>query len=253
VTRFAIISDLHSNTEALDAVLSRLDKEGVERVICLGDVIGYGPDPEHCIDLVMRHCDLTICGNHDEALMRGAQDFNPVARQVIDYNRRSLKPSLLAGSLKRSRWKYLENLPLTHREGDFLMVHGSPRDPVHEYIMKTDVIFIPDKIREIFTQFEGLCFVGHTHFPGVFTEDLQFRDPAQLDGSWEWNGEKAIVNVGSVGQPRDGDPRASCVIVEDDGRIRFLRTDYDIGTVQRKIYDDPNIPDLCAARLEIGK
>jgi predicted phosphodiesterase len=252
VARFAIISDLHSNIEALGAVLARLDREGIERIVCLGDVVGYGPDPEHCIDLVMQRCQLTLMGNHDEALLRGAHDFNPVARQVIEYNRRMLRPTLLAGSARRARWKFIESLPMTQREGDFLMVHGSPRDPVHEYVMKTDVIFVPDKIRDIFRQFEGLCFVGHTHIPGVFTEDLRFRDPSQLDYHFEWNGEKAIVNVGSVGQPRDGDPRASCVIVEDR-LVRFLRTDYDIATCQRKIYDNPNIPDLCAARLEIGK
>ncbi|HZJ72958.1 MAG TPA: metallophosphoesterase, partial [Planctomycetota bacterium] len=176
----------------------------------------------------------------------------PVARQVIEYNRRMLKPTLLAGSARRSRWKFIEGLPVSHREGETLMVHGSPRDPVHEYIMKTDVIFVPDKIRDIFTQVEKLCFVGHTHFPGVFTPDLRFRDPSQFDYVYEWTGEPAIVNVGSVGQPRDGDPRACCVIVEDR-TIRFLRTDYDVATVQRKIYDNPNIPELCAARLEIGK
>jgi diadenosine tetraphosphatase ApaH/serine/threonine PP2A family protein phosphatase len=252
VSRFAIISDLHSNMEALGAVLARLDREGIERILCLGDVVGYGPDPEHCIDTVMERCELTLCGNHDEALMRGAHDFNPVARQVIEYNRRMLKPSLLAGSARRTRWKFLEGLPVSHTEGDFLMVHGSPRDPIHEYIMKTDVIFVPDKIRDVFDRFRGLCFIGHTHFPGVFTDDLRFRDPSQLDYVYEWQGEKAIVNVGSVGQPRDGDPRASCVIVEDH-LVRFLRTDYDIATVQRKIYDNPNIPDLCAARLEVGK
>ena len=252
MARFAIISDLHSNMEALSAVLARLDREGIQRIVCLGDVVGYGPDPEHCIDLVMQRCQLTLMGNHDEALLRGAHDFNPVARQVIEYNRRMLKPTLLAGSARRARWKFIEGLPVSHREGETLMVHGSPRDPVHEYIMKTDVIFVPDKIRDVFRHFEGLCFVGHTHFPGVFTADLRFRDPSQFDYVYEWKGERAIVNVGSVGQPRDGDPRACCVIVEDN-TIRFLRTDYDVATVQRKIYDNPNIPELCAARLEIGK
>ena len=252
MSRFAIISDLHSNIEALGAVLKRLKGEGVERIVCLGDVVGYGPDPERCIDMVMENCDLTLCGNHDEALMKGANDFNPVARQVIEYNRRTLKPSLLAGAARRARWRFLEGLPLQHREGEHLMVHGSPRDPVHEYIMKTDVIFIPDKIRDIFAQFDGLCFVGHTHFPGVFTHDLQFLDLAQLDGKYTWDGKSAIINVGSVGQPRDGDPRACCVVV-DGNEVRWLRTDYDIATTQRKIYDNPNIPDLCAARLEIGK
>jgi len=252
MTRFAIISDLHSNIEALGAVYRRIEREGISRVVCLGDVVGYGPDPEPCIDMVMERCDLTLCGNHDEALLKGAQDFNPIARQVIEYNRRMLKPTLLSGTARRVRWKFMISLPITHREGDFLMVHGSPRDPVKEYVMKTDVIFVPDKIRDIFSRFEGLCFVGHTHFPGVFTDDLQFHDPAGLDWRYEWDGRPAIVNVGSVGQPRDGDPRASFAIVEDDA-VRFVRVEYDIAAVQRKIYDNPNIPDLCGARLEIGK
>jgi diadenosine tetraphosphatase ApaH/serine/threonine PP2A family protein phosphatase len=118
--------------------------------------------------------------------------------------------------------------------------------------MKPDVIFIPDKIRDIFGHFEGLCFVGHTHFPGVFTHDLQFKEPGHIDYRYEWTGDKAIVNVGSVGQPRDGDPRASCVVV-DDGTVNFLRVDYDIARVQRKIFDNPNIPDFCGHRLEIGR
>ncbi len=249
--RLGLISDLHSNIEALGAIFARFDSEGVDRVICLGDVVGYGPDPEHCIDMVMERCELTLCGNHDEALIRGASDFNPIARQVIEYNRRLLRPGLLSGSARKSRWRFLERLPETHREGDLFFVHGSPRDPIHEYIMKTDVIFMPDKIRDVFAHFEGLCFVGHTHVPGVFTEDLQFRDPRQLDYAWAWNGGKAIVNVGSAGQPRDGDERASCVIVE--GRtVRFLRIPYDIATVQRKIYENPNIPDFCGARLGVG-
>lgn len=248
----AIISDLHSNIEALEAVFKRLDAEGVEQVMCLGDIVGYGPDPERCLDLVMQRCDLVLCGNHDEAVMQGAQDFNPVARAVIEYNRRMLKPSLLSGTLRRSRWKFIEGLPATHKFGDYLLVHGSPRDPIHEYIMKPDVIFIPDKIRDIFDHFEGLCFVGHTHFPGVFTHDLQFLEPGQIDNRFEWKGDKAIVNVGSVGQPRDGDPRASCVIVDDDV-VRFVRVDYDIARVQRKIFDNPNIPDFCGHRLEIGR
>ena len=121
MARFAIISDLHSNIEALGAVLARLDREGIERIVCLGDVVGYGPDPEHCIDLVMQRCQLTLMGNHDEALLRGAHDFNPW-RAVIEYNRRMLKPTLLAGSARRSRWKFIESLPVSHREGETLMV-----------------------------------------------------------------------------------------------------------------------------------
>ena len=118
--------------------------------------------------------------------------------------------------------------------------------------MKTDVIFVPDKIRERLPPFRGPVLRGPHALPRRLHRGPALPRPSQLDYHYEWSGEKAIVNVGSVGQPRDGDPRASCVIVEDR-LVRFLRTDYDIATCQRKIYDNPNIPDLCAARLEIGK
>jgi diadenosine tetraphosphatase ApaH/serine/threonine PP2A family protein phosphatase len=163
-----------------------------------------------------------------------------------------LKPTLLAGSARRSRWKFIESLPVSHREGETLMVHGSPRDPVHEYIMKTDVIFVPDKIRDVFRHFEGLCFVGHTHFPGVFTEDLRFRDPSQLDYHFEWGGEKAIVNVGSVGQPRDGDPRAAWLELETaDGLAHYHRVPYDVEEAAGPIIE-AGLPKHLAERLYVG-
>ena len=118
MARFAIISDLHSNIEALGAVLARLDREGIERIVCLGDVVGYGPDPEHCIDLVMQRCQLTLLGNHDEALLRGAHDFTPVARQVIEYNRRMLKPTL---------YSLFSGLPLGFRREEKVLIGGEVR------------------------------------------------------------------------------------------------------------------------------
>jgi len=100
----AIISDLHSNLEALSAVFATIDARHIDTVYCLGDIVGYGPDPGPVIEMVRQRCSLVLRGNHDEALLRGAHDFNPVARQVIEYNRRMLKPTLLAGSARRSRW-----------------------------------------------------------------------------------------------------------------------------------------------------
>ena len=247
----AIISDIHSNVEALDAVLADVARRKVESIVCLGDVIGYGPQPRETLKR-STEWEITLLGNHEEACMFHPEDFNERARIALEWTRDQLNSKSASPDDNFKLWSLIGAMPTQHKIDNALLVHGSPRDPVHEYIMKTDVIFVPDKIRDIFTQVEKLCFVGHTHFPGVFTADLRFRDPSQFDYVFEWKGERAIVNVGSVGQPRDGDPRACCVIVEDN-TIRFLRTDYDVATVQRKIYDNPNIPDLCAARLEIGK
>lgn len=263
---YAIISDLHSNLEALTAVLDRIERAKVEDIVCLGDVIGYGPDPENCIDLVRARCRFTIRGNHDDALLSDAADFNPIAREVIDGTRQMLKPGLFSSVAKRERWNFLKNLEIERREGPVLYVHGSPREPVKEYVMRTDVVFAPDKLRESFERIDQLCFVGHTHQPGVFIERFdgdrpyyEHRAPHELkDGIYVLGGEKVLCNVGSVGQPRDGDPRSCFVVVHEspDGKptkIQFVRVEYDFRPTQQKIDAIPWINNLCATRLEIGK
>ena len=248
--RFAVISDIHGNLESIEAVFAEIEKCDVHHVICLGDVVGYGADFETCIDIVSDRCEVVLCGNHDEAVITGPTDFNPVAREVIEYTRSSMKPGIISSSRKRFRWSFLRELKKEHKEGVLSYYHGSPRDPVKEYIMRTDVIFAPDKLYETFQLIDKACFIGHTHQPGVIVEgaNFSFYDPEKLGNRFDFGSGKAIINVGSVGQPRDGDSRASFVVVED-GAVLFKRVEYDFHAAMA----NPGIHDNCAARLAIGK
>lgn len=252
--KIALISDLHSNREALDQVLAHIDGRDVDAVYCLGDIVGYGPEPEYCVDRVRANCRLTLMGNHDEALFRDASDFNAHARAAIDYTRTRMQPRWYSSGDKKGRWRWLRDLPLTHREDRFLFVHGSPRDPVREYVLSTDGILNPDKLRKVFGSFEGIAFGGHTHHPGVHDEDLRFHG---LNGgeetSFEFSeGAKYFVNVGSVGQPRDSDNRACYAILEED-RVSWYRVPYDFQETARKILETGQLSELLARRLALGR
>src|SRR5207244_4686240 len=117
-------------------------------------------------DVVAERCSLVLQGNHDEAVFKGAEDFNPIARQALETNREMIRPGLFKSAAKRARWNFLRDLKPTERRGDLLFVHGSPRDPVREYVMKTDVVFAPQKMEEIFRLIPSFCCGGHTHQPG---------------------------------------------------------------------------------------
>jgi diadenosine tetraphosphatase ApaH/serine/threonine PP2A family protein phosphatase len=247
-----LISDLHSNLEALTAVYRVLDEIGAEEVYCLGDIVGYGPQPGEVIDLVRSRCQVVLRGNHDDAVFNGADDFNPIAREALETNREMLRPGFLKAAVRKARWTYLENLPLTSEDGDFLFVHGSPRDPIREYVMKTDIVFAPKKMEEIFSQIPRYAFGGHTHQPGAFIEGIGHKTPEELGGRYEFGPEKAFINIGSVGQPRDGNPR-SCFAVIFEDRVEWIRVPYDIAQVQDKIRRLKGIDNLCAERLELGR
>ena len=252
--KIAIISDLHSNREALEAVYEHIRTQGVSRLFCLGDVIGYGAEPEFCVDLVRGHCEICLMGNHDEALFRDASDFNPHARGAIEYTRRIMKPRWYSGNAKKARWRFLRTLPETHAEGRFLFVHGSPRDPVREYVLSTDGFLNPEKLRAVFDSFEGVALGGHTHHPGMHDESLAFHG---LNGEASTTMEipaqgKFFINVGSTGQPRDNDNRACYAILESD-RITWHRVPYDYRATMQKILDTGELSDLLARRLAIGK
>ena len=253
--KVAIISDLHSNREALDAVLAHIDTlEGLDGLYCLGDVVGYGPEPEYCVDRVRERCELCLMGNHDEALFRDASDFNPHARGAIDYTRQKMHPTWYSGSEKRDRWKFLKELPLVHTAGRFVFIHGSPRDPVREYVLSTDGFLNPDKLRAIFDSFEGVAVGGHTHHPGVHDEELRFQG---LNGTDTLTleipaGKKWFVNVGSVGQPRDSDNRACYVVLEDE-RVTWHRVPYDFQATAGKILQTGVLSEVLARRLAMGK
>ena len=248
----ALISDLHSNLEALTAVLRDIDARRVSEVYCLGDIVGYGPEPEPVIDLVRSRCSMVLRGNHDDAVFTGAEDFNPIARQALETNRELIRPGLFKPAAKRARWNWLQSLEPSEQRRDILFVHGSPRDPVREYVMKSDVVFAPQKMEEIFSRLPRLGVFGHTHQPGVFVEGGGHATPEELDGRYVFGAQKAFINVGSVGQPRDGNISACYALLHDD-RVEWWRVPYDIAAVQAKIRRLKGIDDLCAERLGLGR
>ena len=252
--KLAVISDLHSNREALEAVFADISARGITDLACLGDVVGYGPDPEFCVDLVRGHSRWCLMGNHDDALFRDASDFNPHARGAIEYTRRRMVPHWWSSAEKKARWKWLKALPLRMTEGRFEFVHGSPRDPVREYVLSTDGILNPDKLRAIFEKTENVGVCGHTHQPGVHDDELHFTS---LDGADELTlpldpDRKYFVNVGSTGQPRDGDSRA-CYAVLEEHQVSWYRVPYDFRETQDKIKRTGELSNLLADRLALGK
>jgi diadenosine tetraphosphatase ApaH/serine/threonine PP2A family protein phosphatase len=248
---FAIISDLHSNLEAVEAVFARIDALGVDEVVCLGDVVGYGADPRAVTSLVMQRCSWTIQGNHDWGLFHELNDFNPIAREALVYSRKRMQPTFLTPG-RRSMWHFLRNLPKSMEAHGFLFVHGSPVDPVMEYVLRSDGLLEPEKMRRIFQRIDRPCFVGHTHYPGVHRADFQFTHATDEHCRFEIGAdEPCIVNVGSVGQPRDGDPRAAFAVV-DGHRVEIHRVGYDYRATQSKILAAGLHPAL-AERLERGR
>ena len=249
MTTLALISDLHSNLEAVDAVLRRIDSLGVKEIACLGDVVGYGADPLPVTKLVMQRCKWTIQGNHDWGLFHELDDFNPLARDALFYTRNQLRPSLWRPG-RRAAWEFLRTLPERMQDHGFLFCHGSPRDPVMEYVLKSDGFLEPDKMQQIFALLDRPCFVGHTHWPGVHRGDYRFTQATDDQRVFQLDGP-CVVNVGSVGQPRDGDPRASFAVV-DGNRVEIHRVPYDFRRTQAKILAAGLHPAL-AERLARGK
>lgn len=248
---FALISDLHANLPALEAVLARIDELSIQDIYCLGDVVGYGPWPEECVDLVMERCRFTLKGNHDEGMLTGQMhDFNPLARESLLWTRKRLKPGFFAPRKKR-RWQYLEGARSRVDQDGFTFVHASPRDPIKEYVLKSDGFLDPEKMEENFRQIEGPCFNGHTHQPGFTTGDFRFHQASADRLVWDLPKGPSIINVGSVGQPRDGDPRA-CFLVVDEGKLLYQRVEYDIPRTQKEILVQRLSPYL-AERLVHGR
>lgn len=250
-----LISDIHGNLTALKSVIGDMEANGAQRIICLGDVVGYGPFPGECLDLV-RRCGAVLMGNHEEALLFGAENFNPRAKRAIDWTREFLKNDG-EEEVRKSRWQILQNLQLHARDGDFLFAHASPRQPTREYVMPRDAQNIA-KMDEIFALIPHICFVGHTHVPGIFLPDHSFTPPTELWGSTYFveRAEKALVNIGSVGQPRDGDPRACYCLLDTDPsapRVVYRRVEYDIEATATAIENNPHLDNYLAERLRLGR
>ena len=194
----ALISDIHSNLEALQAVLKDIAQQNVQEIYCLGDIIGYGPNPRECVDLVMQ-CKMVLLGNHDQGAMFDPEGFNPSAERAIFWTRAQLEIPGDNRAQKERRWEFLAERPRTFRENGFLFVHGSARNPLNEYVFPED-IYNQRKMERIFALVERYCFQGHTHVPGIFTEDLQFHSPDEIDYSYHLDGRKTLCNVG-LGRP----------------------------------------------------
>jgi diadenosine tetraphosphatase ApaH/serine/threonine PP2A family protein phosphatase len=246
----AIISDIHSNLEALQAVLEDIARHDVTETYCLGDVVGYGPNPRECVDLVMK-CKLVLLGNHDQGAMFDPEGFNPPAERAIFWTRAQLEAPVENRIDRERRWEFLAERPRTFRENGFLFVHGSARNPLNEYVFPED-IYNQRKMERIFALVERYCFQGHTHVPGIFTEALEFHSPEEIDYVYRLDGRKTLCNVGSVGQPRDGDWRA-CYILLDGETIRYRRVEYDIDTTIKKIYAIPDLENFLGDRLRDGR
>jgi len=250
----AFISDIHANLAALTAVFEDIDELGsVDAVYCLGDVVGYGPQPIECIDLVASRCKTILMGNHEHALLYGAYGFHAGAQRAIDWTREVVS-NLQPTSRQRALQALLQHLPLRHELDDVLLVHGSPRDPVMEYVLESDLWDGSDheKIDGIFAGFQRLCFVGHTHRPGVFTADHCFLPAADLEDGFDVSDGRYLINVGSVGQPRDRNHRACYVLYSGDA-VYFRRIDYDIAATANAVRRIPQLDRRFADRLFRGE
>jgi predicted phosphodiesterase len=246
----AILSDIHGNLEALEAVLAEIEREGIETIYCLGDIIGYGPNPCQCVERAMTF-DLCVLGNHDQGALFDPEGFSSGAERAIFWTRRQLESPDEDAGVRRRRWDFLCELPRQHREEQILFVHGSARNPLNEYVFPED-IYNPRKLGRIFGLIDEICFQGHTHVPGVFTEDCRFLSPEDTGNSYTPNGQKVMINVGSVGQPRDGIPDASFVVLEDE-TVEFRRVTYNIDETAQKIYEIPDLDDFLGDRLREGR
>jgi diadenosine tetraphosphatase ApaH/serine/threonine PP2A family protein phosphatase len=250
-----LISDIHANREALAVVLRELLAMDLEKIICLGDIVGYGPDPRWCVDAVRSSCEVVLCGNHEYGLIYGSTEFSDGADSTLTYHRNLLmpRPGQDSSQARRERWEFLKTLPHRHSENGRLFVHGSPRNPIREYMRERDCKYeMEKKLTENFALVDRLAFVGHTHRPGVITDEFEFLHPEQFDDLYECpEGRKAIINVGSVGQPRHGDTRA-CYGIIDGYRVTFRRVEYEVDKVARRI-EQSGLDPRMAERLRRGR
>jgi diadenosine tetraphosphatase ApaH/serine/threonine PP2A family protein phosphatase len=245
--RAAVITDIHSNLPALEALLGEIGKAAVDEVWCLGDVVGYGADPDACADLVRERCALCLAGNHDLAVLGGLDisKFSETAAEAVEWTRANIADRTL---------EFLRELePAGLREGVALF-HASPRDPVWEYVLSIEQA---DDSMDV--QPERIALIGHSHVSLFFTRPdqgergdthgAQMGDGALLDlgrGTW-------LVNPGSAGQPRDGDPRAAWLELDtEEQAARFHRVDYDIGRAASAI-SAAGLPKRLAERLQVGQ
>ena len=248
----ALISDIHANLEALQAVMADIRTQGITEIYCLGDIVGYGPNPCECLD-------------EDHRLIAASRSWATTTRRRCSIRTASIRwlcrPCIglvsswriASGTVAKAnrRWDFLGELPRTYVEDNCLYVHGSPREPTNEYVFPEDV-YNQRKMDAIFGKIERYCFAGHTHIPGVFTQRTGVLTPDDVSYQYRLSATPVMINVGSVGQPRDNDPRACYVVLENDV-VTFRRVAYDFETTVRKIYRVAELDNMLGDRLRSGR
>lgn len=239
--RYGIISDIHGNLEALEAAKKALSRESIDRYLCVGDIVGYGANPSECVKETRKLGAIAICGNHDAAAsgLIGTSNFNEAARNAVIWTAENMNPEDIV---------FLKGLDLVYKNKDLTMVHGTLKEPgLFHYMF--DAGTAPATLDLMRTQ---TCFIGHTHIPGIFVSrsgKLSNVTDETLEIS---DDEKAIVNVGSIGQPRDGDSRLCYCIYDTDKRsIDLKRLSYDVKKAKEKILN-AGLPSFLAHRLDEG-
>lgn len=257
--RFAVISDIHSNLEAFNSALADIEKQNVDKICCLGDLLGYGPNPIQCVDKMIKlvkegKVETCLMGNHDQATQFDPEGFNQIALAAVFWTRKELESQ--RGPKAEERWDFIGSCPRKIGKDCFLFVHGSPFNPLNEYVFPDDV----DDKRKMDTLFKFMqdklyCFIGHTHVPGVFvdktdTEDYQYFSYStiaqEFGGKFKLGSRRLLINVGSIGQPRDHDPRSCYVVVQydpdsKDNYVEYRRVEYNI---DKTVADIQKIGDL---------
>lgn len=243
--RYGIFSDVHGNLEAFKTVIDFYRGQGIKKLFCCGDLVGYGPNSQECVKYAMTLKDLyLVLGNHDAAVVGKMKTkwFNDAATQAIEYTRSKMTGETI---------EFLRNIPLRLETKDFTMVHGSPSDPLKEYLI-SEMQFLHNMKHWTTSP----CFVGHTHIPCYFVcDDNGFPTMNLIKGknmTFRVEGASVLINPGAVGQPRDGDSRAACGIYDSATRIfELFRLKYDIKTTQQKMRQN-NMPELLIERLGMG-
>ena len=240
--RYGIFSDIHSNLEAFQAVISAYKGEDIDKYLCAGDIVGYGANPHECIEQTKQLTEIIVAGNHDWAAT-GKFDtsyFNPIAKQAIEWTAQQLSPE---------EKNFLNNLVLVFENQDLCLVHGTLDNPVRfDYILDLYTARMNFSLLK-----RNILFIGHSHYPGIFIKkdaDVTYMqdDCVALNKKYKY-----IVNVGSIGQPRDGDNRASlCVYDTKKDFLELRRIEYDIKTAQNKILKN-GLAEFLATRLAQGK
>ncbi len=242
MSSYAIISDVHANFEALHAVLDNLEKESFDALLFLGDSVGYGPDPNECIDLLRAHTNIVLAGNHDWAVIGLTETgyFNPYAKAAIEWT---------IGVLTDKNKNFLKNLRLTETLEDdgIYLVHSTPKEPEqwhylsHEYDARINFNYFEEK----------LCFVGHSHIPFIVEKTPSGKIRFLYDYVEIEDKNRYIINAGSVGQPRDGNPDAAYVLLKDN-IIEIKRVSYNIVLTQEKMRK-AGLPSYLIDRLSLGQ